>query len=365
MQRSMIGLVLIMFHFAAMSARGNDLDRDEEVVFFPTAALLDPDAPNVTFFVHGWVYEPEDNSLRRQVALKALVKVLDLDDDAATQGIFVDRARRFLVDNESSQQLVIRVGPREVTLSKSEDNGHIRALLTLPTADAQRLLKPAAVAPPTLSYRAVTSRGDARLFAGTVHLLSPEGWSVVSDIDDTIKVSNVLDRRELMRNTMLREFQAVDGMAAVYVDWQREGAAFHYVTGSPWQLYQPLEEFVQRRGFPAGSFTMRYFRVQDGSAVAMLSAPETYKRTSIETLLRDFPRRKFALVGDTGEKDPEIYGDLARRFPQQVRFVGLRNITNDTLESDRMKAALRDVPAERTLLFREPSELPKLGPPPK
>ena len=99
--------------------------------------------------------------------------------------------------------------------------------------------------------------------------------------------------------------------------------------------------------------------------VAMLSAPETYKRTSIETLLRDFPRRKFALVGDTGEKDPEIYGDLARRFPQQVRFVGLRNITNDTLESDRMKAALRDVPAERTLLFREPSELPKLGPPPK
>jgi len=49
-----------------------------------------------------------------------------------------------------------------------------------------------------------------------VHLVDEVGTSVISDIDDTVKFSNVADKRELLRNTLLREFIPVAGMPEVY-----------------------------------------------------------------------------------------------------------------------------------------------------
>jgi hypothetical protein len=343
------------------SALANDLDRDEEVVFFPTAALFDPSAPTFKFFIHGWCYEPEHDSIRRQWALDKLVEEFDLGKDAAVEATFRERARRFIVDNERDQKLILRVGPRDVPLGATEPNGHVRAFLSLPTTEAKRMLTPHGAAAATIDYRLVTRSGDPRVFTGRVHLVGPEGWSVVSDIDDTIKVSNVLDKEELLRNTLLRPFQAVPGMAKAYQGWEREGAAFHYLSGSPWQLYPPLAEFGDKEKFPRGSFQLRYFRLQDGSAQTMLGAPEVFKRQSIESLFTDFPRRRFALVGDTGEKDPEVYGETARRHPEQVRLIALRNITEETASNARLTAALKGVPAERIVLFREASELRSLA----
>jgi hypothetical protein len=342
------------------SATANDLSRDEEVIFFPTAALYDKAAPTVTFFVHGWCFEPEQDSLRRQALLNELVDKLQLDQDAATEKIFRERGARFLVDNERNQNLLIRLGPRDVALSTSEANGHIRSLVTIPTNEVARLGKPRPGGGAVLEYKLTTPAGDRRTFAGKAHLLAPEGWSVVSDIDDTIKDSNVLDKRELMRNTLLRDFKPVAGMAAAYAGWLRGGAAFHYVSGSPWQLYPPLAEFCTKHGFPEGSFQLRYFRVQDGSALAMLDAPEAYKLGAIAELMKSFPKRKFLLVGDTGEKDPEVYGEAARRHPGRVHLIAVRNITGETLDNPRLQAAFKDVPRANLVLFREAGELPSL-----
>ena len=53
-------------------------------------------------------------------------------------------------------------------------------------------------------------------------LVPPAGLSIISDIDDTIKESNVIHKRELMLNTFLREFVPVEGMSALYQRWQTE-----------------------------------------------------------------------------------------------------------------------------------------------
>src|SRR5687767_12231737 len=196
----------------ATPVAANDLDRDEEVVFFPTAALFDPAAPIFKFFVHGWCYEPESDSIRRQWALDQLVEQFELGKDAAVEATFRERARRFIVDNEGHQKLILRVGPRDVPLGATEANGHVRAFLSLPTAEARRMATPHGAAAATIDYRLVTRAGDPRVFTGRVHLVGPEGWSIVSDIDDTIKASNVLDKQELLKNTLLRPFQAVPGM---------------------------------------------------------------------------------------------------------------------------------------------------------
>ena len=74
-------------------------------------------------------------------------------------------------------------------------------------------------------------------FSCTIYVLASHGISVISDIDDTIKVSNVVSRRALLRHTFCHSFQPVHGMSEVYRKWSEQHCQFHYVSASPWQLY--------------------------------------------------------------------------------------------------------------------------------
>lgn len=197
------------------------------------------------------------------------------------------------------------------------------------------------------------------MYGGQVHLLESTGLSVISDLDDTIKVSEVLDRDKLLRNTFLRPFVPVEGMADAYRAWMiHDGAQFHYVSSSPIQLYVPLSEFVQASSFPAGTFHLKEFRWKDESFFNLFASSVEHKLGVIEPILRRFPQRRFVLVGDSGEKDPEIYGALARDFPAQIFRVLIRDVTGDPRESDRYSNAFREVPDVKWSLFKNAAQLP-------
>ena len=200
---------------------------------------------------------------------------------------------------------------------------------------------------------------DGRKFAGTIHLLAAKGISVISDIDDTIKVSDVRNRDELMKNTLVRPFQPVKGMADPYRAWARnDGASFHYVSGSPWQLYPALAEFVRSNNFPTGSFHLKQFRVKDETFLNLFKDPEVYKMAIIEPLFERFPERRFILVGDSGERDPEIYGMLARKHPGQVQRIFIRDVTGQAPESARYRKAFAGISPHVWKVFDDPAELP-------
>ncbi|MBN2381518.1 DUF2183 domain-containing protein [bacterium] len=95
-----------------------------------------------------------------------------------------------------------------------------------------------------------------------VFLVPEQGLSVISDIDDTVKVSNVLDSHRMLQATFLEEFQVVSGMPQLFQCLHARGTTFHYVSGSPWQLYQPLLDFFQSSGLPAGSVQLKHFTNQ-------------------------------------------------------------------------------------------------------
>ena len=149
---------------------------------------------------------------------------------------------------------------------------------------------------------------------------------MISDIDDTVKISNVADRRELLKNTLLREFVAVPGMPEAFSRWQATGAAFHYVSASPWQLSDCLCGFLGAAGLPAGSMHLKLFRLKDTTPLGRLTARKRSKRRAIEQIMGDFPGRRFTLVGDSGERDPEVYAAVARRRPEQVAGVFIRRV---------------------------------------
>jgi phosphatidate phosphatase APP1 len=121
-------------------------------------------------------------------------------------------------------------------------------------------------------------------------------------------------------------------MAALYQHWrQRDGASFHYVSASPWQLYVPLEEFTRSNAFPMGSFHLKEFRWRGERFLNRFASPEDYKIRTIEPLLQAAPRRRLVLVGDSGERDPEAYGELARRHPEQVVAIFIRELAGKRL----------------------------------
>lgn len=330
----------------------SDIRSDEEVIFFPTAAHLDETDGEWVIPIHGWIFEPETGSLRRRAGLAALRIRLKLDPDEAATRVLEERLGAFIVDNERGKRLEITVGDDTFPLAASDDNGRIHDVLRLPRATAESLSDDG-----WLTFAAVTRRRDERQFVGRVRLVSPRGLSVISDIDDTLKVSNVTDKEELLRRTFCEGFEAVEGMVSLLDSWKASDAAFHFVSSSPWQLYPALSEFFAEVEFPQGSWHLKDVGVDDSSLLNLFSDPFEYKLVAIEELLARYPERNFVLVGDSGEQDPEVYGELARRHPDQVSRILIRLASEDTAAGNRFGRAFRDVPRDRWTVFDDPEQL--------
>lgn len=329
------------------------LKQDERIIFFPTWGWQSPDG-TWNAHLHGWVFEPETESTGRKAALGALRIALGLDAGAADTQLFKDRARAFLVDNERGKTIYVRIGSGSYDAGTSGANGHFSANVKLePSAKFQ---------PGTVSYRAILADSDKRVYIGTLYLVAPEGVSVISDIDDTIKDSHVLEKRELLANTFLREYRPVPKMAEAYRKWKQAGAQFHYVSGSPWQLYEPLTLFLEQRGFPAGTLDLRPLRLKDLSAVHFLKSPLEAKLATIEPVLKAFPKRRFILVGDSGEQDPEVYATLARKYPQQIKHIFIRNVTDEDATAARYQQTFEKLPRDQWTVFDDPQELSEYRP---
>jgi hypothetical protein len=337
--------------FVALLGGGPDLRSDETVTFFPTYAALNDDNTVWKVHIHGWIYEPENNSIKRRIALGLFRKFLGLPENSALTDHFRRRAHMFLVENKDDRMIGVHIGQTTFHVGPSGENGHMQALLDVPVAN---LASRNAVH----VYTAVLPPGDNRTFTGEFLPIPPAGVSVISDIDDTIKITDVLNRKTLIANTFMLDYKPVPGMAGVYRRWADQGAAFHYVSGSPWQLYPALSDFLARNGFPKGSLHLRNFRWLDSSALDLFGPPEKMKLQTIAAILQDFPHRRFILIGDTTERDPEIYGHFARLYPEQIRRIYIRNVTGESADSDRFKKAFQQIPADAWTLFTTPEALP-------
>jgi phosphatidate phosphatase APP1 len=321
------------------------------VVFFPTFGHLAPDGKSWQVPIRGWIYEPRAAGAARRIIARLLRRTLGFHPSEVEKAIFRERTWAFLAANQRGKRIAVRVGQETFVMKKSNARGHFTGLarMTLPADEATPQAR-------WMPFEALAGANGERVFGGRVCLIPETGISVISDIDDTLKISEVGHLKALLANTFLRESQAVPGMAEVYTGWAREGATFHYVSSSPWQLYAMLAEFVEIGGFPAGTFHLKTVRWKDRSVLSLLASPERFKHSEIEPILRTFPRRRFILVGDSGEKDPEIYGDLARNFPEQIARILIRDVTGEPAGCQRYQACFNGL-GSRWQVFQRPAEI--------
>ena len=339
MQRSLsvtVLSVLVLSLTITLGTAAPQLD-PEEVVFYPTYGFSQ--GTNWVIPMRAKVQE----SRRTSSLFTRLFARLPIVEPGGSE-LFRDRVDDFLVDDESGedvrivfdgdadrQRYRIEAGGR---FPRTDGNGIVEGTITLPDAVARRLLAQQGATAGWLTYRAVSADHTG---TGRVRLIGPTGVSVISDIDDTIKVTEIpAGPRVIVANTFFRPFVATPELTARF-NALADGA-FHYVSGGPWQLYRPVSTFlIGGRLFPQGSFHMK--SLTGGIRTPITSAEDLlrfvqpdgtvqHKQFEIAQIMRRFPGRRFVLIGDSGEHDPEIYRGVKEEFGAQVQEIIIRDVTN-------------------------------------
>lgn len=336
-----------------------DVAADDRIVVYPTVGHLVEDESAWRFEVLGTIYGAGSVSLRKRLLLRLLQKVARVQPDESQRELFESRIREFIAPTEGGKRVALRLGDRIYPMQqRTKRNGQFRGSVRLSHEELQQL-QAQGIVNGCLQLDVLANDGQPTDSTVQVHLLPRQGISVISDIDDTIKVTQIHSRRLLLQNTFLREFETIAGMSELYQEWANHGAAFHYVSSSPWQLYGALVEMFERAGLPPGSFHLRSFRLRDHVLRRMLLIRRKGKAEVIRSLLRTFPQRRFVFVGDSGELDPEIYVRAAQKQPGQVAAILVRQLGSRPMDDDRRRRLSRRLRPDVLRTFRCPSELPR------
>ena len=333
-------------------AKVSNLKYDEHITFFNTAAWLDSDNAYWHIPIHAWIYEPQNSVVRNGAIASLLNSGYGLTVTPENEPNFRQRTDLLMADNERGKTLVIRFAGEDITLPMSAANGKAFTILKLPAEVVKAISNQG-----RLEFFAVLQDNDKRQFMGQVKLVPRDGISVISDIDDTIKISDVTDHRRLLDNSLLKDFREVAGMPKLFQRLAEHGVTIHYVSSSPWQLYDPLYDFIRRVGFPWATLELKDVRFRDETLFNLFKKGTETKPGQIEPILQHHAERQFILVGDSGEQDPEVYGDIARRYPAQVHRILIRNADNSKAEDLRFKEAFKHIARNKWQLFDHPGQI--------
>jgi phosphatidate phosphatase APP1 len=154
-------------------------------------------------------------------------------------------------------------------------------------------------------------------------------YAVISDMDDTVLQAEVTNFIRAARMVLLENARTrlpFAGVAAFYRALQ-EGAAggagnpIFYVSGSPWNLYEVIVDFLEAQAIPIGPILLR-----DWDLGPSLFRNAAHKKSLISEILATFPSLPFILIGDSTQEDPEIYTDIVAAYPSRILAVYIRNV---------------------------------------
>lgn len=160
-----------------------------------------------------------------------------------------------------------------------------------------------------------------------VRVTEPEGISVISDIDDTIKHSGIGNgAKDIFRNVFIRELHdlTIEGVKEWYGSMAQRDVQFHYVSNAPWQLYPVLTSFFALAGLPKGTYHLKQY---NGMLQGIFEPVAERKKGTLDKIMQDFPKRRFILVGDSGEADLELYTEIVLANPGRVLGVFIRDVS--------------------------------------
>ncbi|GIJ84254.1 hypothetical protein Asppvi_003094 [Aspergillus pseudoviridinutans] len=204
---------------------------------------------------------------------------------------------------------------------------------------------------------------ESEVFMDTL-FADPEGWLLISDIDDTIKHTMTSEPTGILRTTFVETARPIRGMPQFYFHTQKQLVpTWFYLSASPYNLYPFLREFIYT-WFTPGTLMLRESSWMDvGSLIRSFTTYTMgYKVNNMEKLYRSFPTRQVLCIGDSTQTDPEAYAEIYRRHPTWVKAILIRKVTDvPHLEGKnspaRFRTAFKGVPESVWTVFEEPEEV--------
>jgi phosphatidate phosphatase APP1 len=236
--------------------------------------------------------------------------------------------RRFESDEIPGASLSVRLDGEQVE-TRTDEEGFFHVAL-----------RPKAPLAPGWHAARITVRGSeagSEGAAATGHVLVPSPdaeYGIISDLDDTVITSHARHRLQMVRLVVFKDAHTrspFPGVAPFYralsqgPDGRGSNPLF-YLSNSAWNLYDLFERFLEVNDLPPGPLFLCDAKLVEAPSRA-LGGPQD-KRQRIRGLLALYPSLRFVLVGDSGQKDPEVYRDVVREHPGRIRAIYIRDVTS-------------------------------------
>lgn len=223
---------------------------------------------------------------------------------------------RFLTVEVADAAVTVRTPTAAVTV-RSDRDGYVDAVITDPGL------------PPGWHDVELDLAGGATVRT-PVLVVSPDvQLGLVSDVDDTIVETGLTRGLEFLRISLLTEVTdraPLPGAAALYralvCRSGEAGLPVFYLSTSPWNLHEMLQEFIALRGFPFGPLLLTDWGPGRGNLFRIGS--REHKLGLIGRILAEHPGMALLLVGDTGQLDPEIYAAAVDEHAGRIRAIYVR-----------------------------------------
>lgn len=292
-------------------------------------------------------------------AVLQIADIIGLADDDEAKKTIEERLKPFLMDIQPGKQvLALHGGETMLKLSPGGRNGISSDVKVIPPA-------PDGMVTPTT---AVVPEGTAGLLQSRTFFADQEGWAVISDIDDTIKITQTSDPIGILRSTFVAKPKPVPGMPEFYKFIQSEitsSSPFFYLSASPYNLYPFLRDFRDVH-YPHGQLILRdaSWMSIPGLLSNLTVGTQEYKVDGIVKIHGWFPNKKVICIGDSTQGDPEAYGDIYRAHPGWIKAIFIRKVTDiaslgieEKNKPERFRSAFRGVPDNVWKVFEDPAEL--------
>jgi phosphatidate phosphatase APP1 len=159
-------------------------------------------------------------------------------------------------------------------------------------------------------------------------------YAFISDIDDTFLVSHSTSFFKKVFHMLSKNVESRNPFQGVQDHYRRlmkglnpdKPNPFFYVSSSEWNLYDFIVEFCEINTLPKGVFLLRDLKVGLHELLRQSGGNHNHKELKFKTILETYPAHRFVLLGDSGQRDPEIYHRIVSRFPEQVEAVYIRDM---------------------------------------
>jgi hypothetical protein len=287
------------------------------------------------------------------------------DQDAATRRTIAERVQPFIDEIAPARTLDITIpnasSPLPLTLGPSESNGISSQIFNTGEPQNMQAVQPYTSGPFHPPVQMTT------FFAPPIS----SAWTVISDIDDTIKVTQTPSPIGILRTTFADTPTPVAGMPDLYKyihtqlspSHATDPVNFFFLSASPYNLYPFLRTFLHTH-YPPGQLILRDNSWMDlgGLLKSFTQGVQAYKVDRMEKIHDWLPKRKFLCIGDSTQSDPEAYAEIYSKYKGWIVAIFIRRVLDAgnlgaKNKDERFVEAFKDVPKNVWKVFEKPEEL--------